>query len=139
MGKRIEYMGDWFAIRAPYISITILLLLFAAYGSTALPNDNGFQVTALLIVILQVASMVFPQQKQLVMVTDLSTIFWLAVIGWIIYTELYPLKAGPFAVMETPTLAIFVAFCVPLRARVSNRKRERYLSHSSYPMKSRVF
>lgn len=125
MVKHLEHFGGWFSIRAPYISMTILFVLFCVYGSPSLKEDIGYQITAGIIAFLQIVSMTWPEHMKIVVFTDLLTILWLALIGWTIYVDLYPLKAGPFAIMETPTLAIFVAFCAPLRIRLTNRKYER--------------
>lgn len=116
-------MHNWFVVRVPYIMLIMAFLGFAFNGAPPFPNDdNVYQYTAFLIACLQTLSITIPKYKKFVLVTDLMTIFWLIMLAWEVYTHLYPDMAGIFALMETPTLAIFVAFGAPLRAKIYSKQ-----------------
>ena len=123
MKKITINMHNWFVVRVPYIILIIAFLGFAFDSAPPFPDDdNVYQYTAFIIACLQTLSITTPKYKKFVLVTDLMTIFWLIMLAWEVYTHLYPDMAGIFALMETPTIAIFVAFGAPLRSRIYSKK-----------------
>lgn len=121
----LKKIGFWLGYRAPYIGLSILFFSFALVGSKSIENHIYFQYTAAFIGILQIASILKPNWLKFVCATDIISISWLMVWGWVVYVNLYPFRTGLFGVLITPAVAIFVAFGAPLRFRIY--KPYRYL------------
>lgn len=146
MKKKTISMHNWFVVRVPYIMLIISFIFFGFSGAPTFPNDDVYQLTAFFVAGIQTLSIVFPKWTKMVLIADLITIFWLMMIAWEVYTHLYPDRAGLFAIMETPTVAIFLAFGSPLRSRIYSRKiviktphhSENLTPHYSSPTRGRV-
>ena len=119
---KLKQYSIWLGMRAPYIAIIILFSSFAINGSRSIPETNGFQIAAGLIAIMQLVTILMPKYIKVVLFTDLITIIWLMLFGWEIYENLYPDRAGWFAVLQPLALGIFIAFGSSIRAKLYRPK-----------------
>ena len=142
MVQKLKYAGAWSGVRVPYVALITLMVIFAVSGSVAIDREEGYQLTAGLIAVMQLISIIWPKGVKFAMVSDILTILWFMLWGWDIYTDLYPWHAGLFAVATYPTMAVLVAYSRPIRTRMYHAprpiKRTSYYGESLSPHFSNI-
>lgn len=124
MRKKLKSVGTWICLRAPYITIIIMLLIFSCLGSVAIEGEEFFQIVAFITALLQIAALIITKKRIVPLIADLLAVFWFITWDWEIYQQLYPNKAGWFAVITYPAIGIFIAFGAPIRAKIFSPPRK---------------
>lgn len=122
MTQKLKKGVSWIGLRAPYIAVIILLIIFAINGSVSINNEEIYQCAAGIIALMQMLSLLAPRYNKFLLITDLLSISWFMMWGWEVYDNLYPNRAGLFAVVTYPTIGIFLAFASPIRTRIYKPK-----------------
>lgn len=116
-------VGTWLGLRAPYITLIVLMSVFAVVGSVSIDGEWGYQISAGVIVVLMTGSIIFPKTKWLVISADIMMILWSFGWGLNVYEDLYPKRVGLFGILTYPAIGIFVGFSSPLRERLTRPRR----------------